>query len=92
MWKGGLIEETKKVLSMGFSHDLNSLNTVGYKECVAFLNNRMSESEALDKMKQNTRRYAKRQFTWFRRNDKINWIKGDLKKIAETIIKYLKEM
>lgn len=72
MWKSGIIEETQKVLKMGYSKDLNSLNTVGYKEVIAFIENRMSEQTALDKMKQTTRNYAKRQVTWFKRLNAIN--------------------
>ncbi|MFH1052237.1 MAG: tRNA (adenosine(37)-N6)-dimethylallyltransferase MiaA [bacterium] len=85
MWKNGLVDEVKKVLSMGYSPDLNSLNTVGYKEAIAYLFERMSEEQSLDKMKQNTRRYAKRQLTWFRKNREIQWFSGTEKEIAEKI-------
>lgn len=92
MWKSGLLEETEKVLSMGFSPDINALNTVGYKEAISYINCNISESEALDKMKQNTRRYAKRQITWFRKNDNIIWLKDSDKKAAEEIIKNLRKI
>lgn len=74
MWQNGLIEETKQVLQMGFSPNLNALNTVGYKEVIKYLNNLYDEHKALEEIKKNTRRYAKRQLTWFRRNQKIYWI------------------
>lgn len=89
MWENGLLEETRKVLDMGYSPDLNSLNTVGYKEVIAFFNNEISEHEALEKMKQNTRRYAKRQMTWFRRNKKTVWLNGNNEEIAKQIFKDL---
>jgi tRNA dimethylallyltransferase len=85
MWKSGLIEETKHILEMGYLPSLNSLNTVGYKECIAFLNNELSEKEAIEKIKQNTRHYAKRQLTWFRKNPNIKWLNGNPKNIAEVI-------
>ena len=70
---------------MGYSPQLNALNTVGYKEAIAFINGEMSEEEALEKMKQNTRRYAKRQNTWFKRYDDMVWFSGSPAEIAEKI-------
>lgn len=67
MWEQGLIKETESILNMGYSRELNSLNTVGYKECIAFLNNDISKERAIELMQQNTRRYAKRQITWFKK-------------------------
>lgn len=86
MWNNGLIEETRKVLDMGYDPELNALNTVGYKECIAYLNNEMTEKEALEKMQTNTRRYAKRQLTWFRRYDDIIWLSGTNDEIAKNIL------
>ncbi len=74
MWENGLVEETSQVLKSGYSADLNSLNTVGYKEAIDYIEGKISENEAIDLIKQNTRRYAKRQMTWFRKNQNINWI------------------
>ena len=85
MWKNGIVEETEKVLAMGYSPALNSLNTVGYKEAIAYLKGEMSSNDALEKLKQNTRRYAKRQLTWFRRYDEMKWIAGSEKDIAQHI-------
>lgn len=92
MWKNGLIAETQQVLNMGYPPDLNALNTVGYKECIAYLYGDMNEEEALEKMQTNTRRYAKRQITWFRRFDDIIWLSGNNKKIAEKIVAKLMEL
>lgn len=78
MWNNGIVQETEKVLQMGYSSYLNSLNTVGYKEVIKFLQKEFTEEKALEEMKKNTRRYAKRQLTWFRRNEKINWIQPQL--------------
>lgn len=86
----GLINETEKVLTMGFSKELNSLNTVGYKEIIAYLENQITLERAIELIKRNTRRFAKRQMTWFRKDERINWIdinsEEDLFSITEKII------
>ena len=75
MWENGLVEETKNVLEIPYSKDLNSLNTVGYKEVIAYLDGKMSKEEAIEEMKKNTRRYAKRQLTWCRNQiEDLNWL------------------
>lgn len=66
MWKEGLVEETKGILEMGFSEELNSLNTVGYKEAILNIKNELSLELAIEEMQKNTRRFAKRQLTWCR--------------------------
>ncbi|MBI5323684.1 MAG: tRNA (adenosine(37)-N6)-dimethylallyltransferase MiaA [Ignavibacteriae bacterium] len=86
MFEKGLITETQKVLEMGYSPKMNSLNTVGYKESIAFVNGEISREKAVELTKQNTRRYAKRQLTWFRKNNEIKWLAGSNGKlIAEKI-------
>lgn len=87
MWENGLVEETEKVLNMGFSPELNSLNTVGYKECIAFLKGDIKKNEAIEEMKKNTRRYAKRQLTWFRKYDSMLYLPSNPEQAAEEIIK-----
>lgn len=87
----GLVNEVKSILMMGYDKNLNALNTVGYKEIIAFLDGEMSLDEAINRIKKNTRNYAKRQLTWFNRDKRINWIKvcdfGELNKITDQIIK-----
>lgn len=73
MIANGLIDEVSKLLSMGYTKDLVSLQGLGYKEIIAYLDNQLSKDEAINILKRNTRRFAKRQFTWFLRNDKIKW-------------------
>jgi tRNA dimethylallyltransferase len=85
MWQNGLKDETSRILNMGYSPELNSMNTVGYKECCMFLQNKITEETAIDEMKKNTRHYAKRQMTWFSRNEKIQWLNGDFPIIANKI-------
>jgi len=75
MISAGLIEEARENLA---NRHLNSLNTVGYKEMFDFLDGKCSLEEAVKKIKVNTRRYAKRQMTWFRKDGEIKWIKAEL--------------
>jgi tRNA dimethylallyltransferase len=79
----GLVEETQKVLEMGYSKDLQPLNAVGYREIIAVLEGKMELDKAIEKIKTQTRRYAKRQLTWFRRWDFIEWLPADKKKPEE---------
>jgi tRNA dimethylallyltransferase len=74
MMELGLVEEVKANLS---NRHLNALNTVGYKEIFDFLDENCTLEEAVEKIKTNTRRYAKRQMTWFRKDKEIHWIPVD---------------
>ena len=73
----GLIEETNKILSSGFEENLNSLNTVGYREIIDFIKGRISLENAIYLIKRNTRRFAKRQITWFKEDKRIKWFNAD---------------
>ncbi len=80
----GLVEEAHKLIS--FKH-LNALNTVGYKELFEYLENKISLNKAIENIKTNTRRYAKRQLTWFKRIPEINWFNTENKnEIIEFIL------
>lgn len=72
MLQNGIIEETKLLLEK-HGRIPNLINTIGYQEIIMYLDKVLTLDEALDKLKQNTRRYAKRQLTWFRKNEKIKW-------------------
>lgn len=72
MIEQGLIDETKKLLQK-HGRISNITDTIGYREVLAYLDGELSLDEAKDKLKQNTRNYAKRQLTWFRKNEQINW-------------------
>ena len=71
----GLVDEVRALAS--FRH-LNALNTVGYKELFDYLDEKLPLEDAIEKIKINTRRYAKRQVTWFRKDSDINWIDPEL--------------
>lgn len=85
MIANGLVEEVKKILSLGYSKNINSLNTVGYKEIISYLNNEITLDRAIELIKRNTRRYAKRQITWFRKTENINWINCDENSSSEQL-------
>lgn len=70
----GLVDEVKNIMDMGIQSDATSMQAIGYKEIVEYLEGHITLDEAIDKIKQSSRRYAKRQLTWFRRNEKIHWI------------------
>ncbi len=73
MVENGLIEETQKLLNK-HGRIKNIIETIGYKEITAYLDGTLTLEEALEKLKQNTRNYAKRQLTWFNKNEEINWL------------------
>jgi tRNA dimethylallyltransferase len=70
----GFVREVQEILDSHYSAELNSLNTVGYKEIIKYLEGEYSLDFAISEIQKNTRRYAKRQLTWFRRNQNIFWI------------------
>ncbi|MFH0974647.1 MAG: tRNA (adenosine(37)-N6)-dimethylallyltransferase MiaA [Spirochaetota bacterium] len=88
MIQSGLIDEVNSLRKMGYNSDLKSMQSIGYLEINKYLDNELSLTDAVDKIKSETRKYAKRQMTWFRRNKKIQWIEpADIKKIKEIINK-----
>ncbi len=95
MLEQGLVEEVRQLKAAGFSPALNALNTVGYKEVFNYLDGRISYDEMAEQIKRHTRRYAKRQFTWFRQDNRVQWIEinreGDLKTSSEKLSAYLKK-
>ncbi len=96
MVEQGLFSEVEELLEMGLQEEDISMKGIGYKEVIAFYDGQMTEDEAIDKIKQNTRHLAKRQLTWFRRYDDMHWINiselgddGAMKKIMYLINDFL---
>lgn len=92
MIEAGLIREVLKLKEMGYKAHLNALDSVGYKEVYDYLNGKISQDEMIELIKRNTRRFAKKQMTWFRKNKRIQWIPVesetvDWKTVAEQIIR-----
>ena len=91
MFENGLLAEVVGILERGFEKNLNSLNSVGYKEVIDYLEGNLDFETCVKLIKQNSRRYAKRQLTWFRADDEIRWFMLDYKmgfrEISRQIIK-----
>lgn len=88
MIEAGLIEEVAGLLKLGIDPNLTSMQGLGYKEIAGFLRGEYGIEEAIALLKGNTRRFAKRQFTWFRADARIRWIDVDdmtAKKVSEII-------
>lgn len=86
MIENGLVDEARRLYS---KKDLNALNTVGYKELFKYFDGEWPLDKAVAEIKKNTRRFAKRQLTWFRKDEEINWF--DYKTDPEEIIEFLEK-
>jgi len=88
MVENGLVEEVKSLI---FFRKNNALNTVGYSEIFDYFDETISLNDAISAIKQNTRRFAKRQLTWFRRDEEINWFEpNQTEQVLNLIAKNLK--
>jgi tRNA dimethylallyltransferase len=89
MLRRGLLQEVDALERKGFGESNNALNTVGYIEALSYRRGELVYEEFVRLFKQNTRRYAKRQLTWFRRDHRVRWIPvapdSDLHAIAARI-------
>lgn len=86
MVKKGLVEEARELYECGGMK--TAANAIGFKELIPFFENKQTCEECIDKIKQETRRYAKRQLTWFRKNPRIQWIfLDDINKKSEILKK-----
>lgn len=77
MVEKGLVDEVKRLKDMGYTPDMVSMQGLGYKEILWYLDNRCTLNEAVETIKQETRHFAKRQLTWFRREKEVVWIDKD---------------
>jgi len=91
MIERGLFKEVKELLSSGVPKNAQSMQGIGYKEVVMMQNNEISEDECIELIKKNSRNYAKRQLTWFRRSD-YNWFDCLDKDLYEKVRKYIGEI
>lgn len=83
MFEKGLVDEVRSILNSGYPKDLNSLNTVGYQEIIRYLDKDWTLEKAAEKIKTSTRRYAKRQMTWYKRWDFIHWLDANERSTTE---------
>ena len=96
MIQEGLIKEVKKLYNKGYDKSFQSMQAIGYKEIIDYIEGNISESEAVRLIKRNTRRFAKRQITWFKPDDRIKWFdmtnyKEDYKSTLKEILLYIEE-
>ncbi|SCG83371.1 tRNA delta(2)-isopentenylpyrophosphate transferase [Proteiniborus sp. DW1] len=89
MIESGLIDEVKSLLAMGYSEDLVSMQGLGYKEIVQYIKGNYSLDKAIEILKRDSRRYAKRQLTWFRREERIKWVNIDDYENKSLLIDYI---
>lgn len=76
MFRTGLLEEAEHLLQAGYDPDLKIFKTIGYRQAFALLRSEMTRAEAIDDLKRSTRRYAKQQITWFRKDKSIIWLES----------------
>lgn len=74
MMEMGFLEEVEGLLQRGYSPELEAFKSVGYREMIRYMNGEISKEEAVSLTKRNTRRFAKRQMTWFRGMGELEWI------------------
>lgn len=93
MFNSGLIEEVKNLVEMGLKVEDISMKGIGYKEVIGYLDGEYDLERAVELVKRNTRRYAKRQLTWFKRYEKMKWFNldkdTDKEKIINNIIQFV---
>ena len=94
LMEAGLLDEVKQLMDMGLTPDNISMKGIGYKEIMDYLDGKYSLDEAVETVKKNTRHYAKKQLTWFRRYDKMYWLDisdyADDEKAIEDMIKWIR--
>lgn len=86
----GLVQETQRLLDKGYGRDLGSMKGLGYKQIAGYLQGEYDYAEAVRRLKRDTRHYAKRQLTWFRKEPSVSWLAIDQQEspaqVAERII------
>jgi tRNA dimethylallyltransferase len=76
MFEAGLVQEVKEILALGYAENVKPFESLGYKQALLFLQEKYTFSQALQEMQLETRRYAKRQWTWFKKDSRVSWIPG----------------
>lgn len=86
----GLLPETEELVRLGYSWNLPSMSSIGYKQMGYYIKGEMSLREALDRLKGDTQKYAKRQMTWFKRDKRIVWVKNtNLNSVVDLVKDFL---
>ena len=85
----GLVDEVKNLLDEGLDKNSQSLKAIGYKEVISYLDGEIDFDEMVDLIKKNSRHYAKRQLTWFKRDERIKWFDRESDTILPDIENYI---
>jgi tRNA dimethylallyltransferase len=88
MWELGLVAEVEKLMSAGITQGITAQRALGYAQVIAQIEGKVTEEEAKEETKRATRQYARRQETWFSRDERITWISPaqiPLQRILESI-------
>jgi len=88
----GLVDEVRTLMNNGLTEGSTAMQALGYKEIVAALNGKHSMEEAIEAIKQGSRHYAKRQLTWFRRDERVHWIEAEGKSLDSIVEEMVKEI
>ena len=86
MLANGLVAEVGSLLGAGYARDTVALQSFGYRELIAYLDGKCTYVEAITQLKQNTRRFAKRQLTWFRKDTRLEWVDREL---TSNVVSYI---
>lgn len=85
MWNDGLVDETQALLARGIDPSAHILRTIGYAEAIEVIQGRCSQADAQERLIRATWQYAKRQRTWFRRDERYTWLRGPIESIIPRI-------
>lgn len=91
MLEAGLEQEVRQLLERGVSPECQSMQSIGYRQMVWYINGSMSYAEAVDKLKQATRNFAKRQITWYKKMTYINWLELEPQPDYDTVVRRICE-
>lgn len=92
MINSGFIDEVEHIREMGYGPELRSMQSIGYYELNKYIEGQFTIDEAIEKIKTNTKKYAKRQMTWLRRNKKVNWVNPEnMSEIKGLVYGFLKK-
>jgi tRNA dimethylallyltransferase len=89
MMEQGLLDEVIKLKEMGYNSNMQSMKGIGYKELLYYLEGEISFERAIEMIKQGSRNYAKRQITWFKKDNRVNWIDKDSFSSENDIVDYI---
>ncbi|HOG62663.1 MAG TPA: tRNA (adenosine(37)-N6)-dimethylallyltransferase MiaA [Sedimentibacter sp.] len=93
MLSKGLVDEVSSLIKKGYGKNLVSMRGIGYKEIIEYLEGNTDYEEAVNTLKQNTRRFAKRQYTWFLKDENVKWFSMDnpseIDKTLDSIVEYI---